>query len=757
MTLTTLTSRVSYPGAGSTGPFAYPFRIIQNADLVVTKRSSTGVETILTLTTDYTVAGALETTGTITLVTALAAGETLVIRRSPALTQMTSIRNQGEYFPATIEDEFDRLAMQIQALQDQLSRSPKLMETYGPATYNLAAVKPVANQVLSWDATGTKIESRSVSDSATTLPGAGRTVGTLSSYLANNAVFNIMDYGAVIGTGVDSSTAIQATIDAAGTNGGGNVVVPPYTFKAQDLTFKSWSSVLIVGLSQNYGYQYSKTASVFSVTTGIWGIRLPATSKDCGILNIGLVSNGQLNAAAPHAVITAGVEYGVLIEIGATLLEAVTVYGFQYGCVLANGGNQNVFDRCNFLWNTKCGFACMPSSANAYAAYHPNLVAPAASTKTTVYTMRSCNIRINGWGMILREGDGSFFNLVVESNYFGGLIEYLGTLDTEGPYGTWYNCYFENNWAAYDKDAAYTVTQNKFLQETLGVWIPFTLNTNTALSDAGYQIFVSGVGTGTTAGPGYQNFYKLTLNLFTGVTQQKGVYLRQSYKFKFHYGSCTGGDQTNAVRLESGGGGHYGNQTHFYDWNGTLPATLGNRGFSVEAEGDSTYGGGLTALVGYFKGLFGNVQFPATQVASADANMLDDYEEGDWTPTLGGDGADTGQTYTTQKGSYTKIGRLVTVTFEVKLLVKGTLGGTLAAVKGLPFTSASGKAPASAAIGYAVTFASNVQDVSGYVVANDTMLLLTGSTVLGVNPRDNLVKAVIANTTYIMGSASYYV
>jgi hypothetical protein len=59
------------------------------------------------------------------------------------------------------------------------------------------------------------------------------------------------------------------------------------------------------------------------------------------------------------------------------------------------------------------------------------------------------------------------------------------------------------------------------------------------------------------------------------------------------------------------------------------------------------------------------IAFPATQSASADANTLDDYEEGTWTPAQG-----TGLTVNgafTSSGTYTKIGRLV--------YVKGTLSG----------------------------------------------------------------------------------
>jgi hypothetical protein len=51
------------------------------------------------------------------------------------------------------------------------------------------------------------------------------------------------------------------------------------------------------------------------------------------------------------------------------------------------------------------------------------------------------------------------------------------------------------------------------------------------------------------------------------------------------------------------------------------------------------------------------ITFPATQSASSDANTLDDYEEGTWTPVIT---AQTGSlTAYTSSGIYTKVGRTV--------------------------------------------------------------------------------------------------
>jgi hypothetical protein len=84
----------------------------------------------------------------------------------------------------------------------------------------------------------------------------------------------------------------------------------------------------------------------------------------------------------------------------------------------------------------------------------------------------------------------------------------------------------------------------------------------------------------------------------------------------------------------------------------------------------------------------GNVAFPATQSASGDANTLDDYEEGTWTPVVGGAGGTSGQGYGEQHGSYVKIGRMVTCVGTTTFSAKGTVTGNVT-LSGLPFAMAN--------------------------------------------------------------------
>jgi hypothetical protein len=79
----------------------------------------------------------------------------------------------------------------------------------------------------------------------------------------------------------------------------------------------------------------------------------------------------------------------------------------------------------------------------------------------------------------------------------------------------------------------------------------------------------------------------------------------------------------------------------------------------------------------------GGITFPATQVSSTNANTLDDYEEGNWTPVpVANSGSITSYT---SSGSYIKIGTNVIVTGVFTLTNAGT-GSSGMTVSGLPFT-----------------------------------------------------------------------
>jgi hypothetical protein len=98
------------------------------------------------------------------------------------------------------------------------------------------------------------------------------------------------------------------------------------------------------------------------------------------------------------------------------------------------------------------------------------------------------------------------------------------------------------------------------------------------------------------------------------------------------------------------------------------------------------------------------ITFAATQFASSDANTLDDYEEGTWTPTVTFGGGSAGQTYAYREGVYVKIGRLVTVSALFSITNNGSSTGD-ARLSGLPFSISNSGTGNFMGDGYTGTFA----------------------------------------------------
>ena len=115
----------------------------------------------------------------------------------------------------------------------------------------------------------------------------------------------------------------------------------------------------------------------------------------------------------------------------------------------------------------------------------------------------------------------------------------------------------------------------------------------------------------------------------------------------------------------------------------TLPATTATLATLTTPSFGTTIGvGGATASASG-----SGITFPATQSASSDANTLDDYEEGTWTPVVARTGSNYTQTALT--GTYTKIGRQVTCQCYTNVTTVTTQGSSYVTVTGLPFAANS--------------------------------------------------------------------
>jgi len=108
---------------------------------------------------------------------------------------------------------------------------------------------------------------------------------------------------------------------------------------------------------------------------------------------------------------------------------------------------------------------------------------------------------------------------------------------------------------------------------------------------------------------------------------------------------------------------------------------LVNGDSTIKTAGTISVGGATPSTSG------AGITFPATQSASTDANTLDDYEEGTWTPSIAGTTTAGTASYVVREANYTKIGNLVYFSLFIDYTSGTGTGNTK--ITGLPFSSSS--------------------------------------------------------------------
>jgi hypothetical protein len=154
----------------------------------------------------------------------------------------------------------------------------------------------------------------------------------------------------------------------------------------------------------------------------------------------------------------------------------------------------------------------------------------------------------------------------------------------------------------------------------------------------------------------------------------------------------------------------------------------------------------------------GQIQFPATQNPSANANTLDDYKESTWTPTLTSTTpGNLAVTYATRVGDYTKIGRQVFVTFVINTsaFTWTTATGDLI-LTGLPFASA-GVSQISGCLDWAGITKAGYTQLSPVVVNGATQLLVLASGSGLARSTVKITEMPSAGTVFLSGQISYFV
>ena len=172
MTVSSTTTKRSASGDGSNDTFSYNFKIFDDDDItVIIRTDSTGAETTKTKTTHYTVTGVGSASGGNVVFTTgniPTSGETVVLLRTTARTQLTDYVANDPFPAATHEDALDKLTFIVQELEEEIGRAIKLSKTNVIATAEFTVgASDRANKTLSFDGSGDLTVSEGKVDSVT--------------------------------------------------------------------------------------------------------------------------------------------------------------------------------------------------------------------------------------------------------------------------------------------------------------------------------------------------------------------------------------------------------------------------------------------------------------------------------------------------------------------------------------------------------------------------------------------------------------
>ena len=156
MTVSSTTVKKSYNGNGSTAAFTYDFLINTTAELKVIIRSSTGTETVKTLSSHYNISDS-SGSGTVTFTSGNipASGETVILIRDTNLTQGTDYVENDPFPSSSHESALDKLTLQVQEVQEELDRAIKLSRTNTmTSTEFTVGATDRASKILAFDSSG---------------------------------------------------------------------------------------------------------------------------------------------------------------------------------------------------------------------------------------------------------------------------------------------------------------------------------------------------------------------------------------------------------------------------------------------------------------------------------------------------------------------------------------------------------------------------------------------------------------------------
>ena len=194
MTVSDVTSRTSAVGTNTAGQeVAFTFPVNATSDLIVkTRVTATGVETLLTETTGYTVVVNGDSGGTVTMVSAVAVTSEIHIQRDTPSTQALDLEQGGSFNAENIEESLDKITRRLNDHDDELLRCLR-----APATDDTGLDMVMddsisrASTYQTYDASGNPTFTTTVATGTLTSGAMGETILATASEAAFKAAVNL--------------------------------------------------------------------------------------------------------------------------------------------------------------------------------------------------------------------------------------------------------------------------------------------------------------------------------------------------------------------------------------------------------------------------------------------------------------------------------------------------------------------------------------------------------------------------------------
>jgi hypothetical protein len=462
---------------------------------------------------------------------------------------------------------------------------------------------------------------------------------------------------------VSLTAGVNGTLPIANGGTGQTTANAAFNALAPSQTGNSGKYLTTDGSNTSWATNPLGTVTSVSGTGTVNGLTLTGTVTTSGSLTLGGTLSGIANSALTNSSITIG---GTTIALGGSsnaLANDITINSVtvgrgagadQYNTALGvsalsantTGGSQNVAVGWNALLNNTTG-------TNNTAVGMQSLKATTTGSNNSAIGLRSLQANTTG-------------------AYNTGLGNEALYSNTTASYNTavGYQAGYYNTTGAYNSAFGYA----SLITNTTG-------NYNVAYGSGSLQ---SNTTASNNTAVGYQAGYSQTTadgNALVGY--QAGTALTTGNLNSF-FGAAAGGAITTGAK-NTILGRYNGNQ-------GGLDIRTAT-GYVVLSDGEgrpllSTVTTASVALEGATPTTGTGISFPATQNASSNANTLDDYEEGSWTPTIVTSGTNPTVSYAAQTGWYVKVGRLVTIYCDVE--ANSISGGSGSAfIGGLPFSSSA--------------------------------------------------------------------